>query len=178
MDTQEGENFAIVFKRNSSDAKLKEMIALWQQRLRRIITDPSHLALALLIGALVGSTIVAFLACTDWMHALLFSKAMPVWMRPLTPAVAALIAGYLLLRVFPDARGSGIPQTKAALIAGGGYISMKTVLGKFFCCSLSLGGGIALGAEGPSVQIGAGVTSFLARKAVLEKREAQALVPV
>jgi CIC family chloride channel protein len=75
---------------------------------------------------------VAFLACTDWMHALLFNRAMPVWMRPLTPAVAALIAGYLLLRMF--ARGSGIPQTKAALIAGGGYISLKTVLGKFFCC--------------------------------------------
>jgi CIC family chloride channel protein len=155
-----------------------EMMVSWQERFRRIITDPSHLALALLIGALVGSTIVAFLACTDWMHTLLFSKAMPVWMRPLTPAAAALIAGYLLLRVFPDARGSGIPQTKAALIAGGGYISVKTVLGKFFCCSLSLGGGIALGREGPSVQIGAGVASFLARTAGLEKREVQALVPI
>ena len=155
-----------------------EMIVSWQERLRRIISDPSHLALALLIGALVGSTIVAFLAFTDWMHALLFGKAMPVWMRPLTPAVAALIAGYLLLRVFPDARGSGIPQTKAALIAGGGYISLKTVIGKFFCCSLSLGGGIALGREGPSVQIGAGVASFLARRAGLGKREVQALVPI
>ncbi len=99
-------------------------------------------------------------------------------MRPLTPAVAALIAGYLLLRVFPDARGSGIPQTKAALIAGGGHISLKTVIGKFFCCSLSLGGGIALGREGPSVQIGAGVASFLARRAGLEKRDVQALVPI
>lgn len=155
-----------------------EMMVSWQERLRRIISDPSHLALALLIGALVGSTIVAFLAFTDWMHALLFGKAMPVWMRPLTPAVAALIAGYLLLRVFPDARGSGIPQTKAALIAGGGHISLKTVIGKFFCCSLSLGGGIALGREGPSVQIGAGVASFLARRAGLAKREVQALVPI
>jgi CIC family chloride channel protein len=155
-----------------------EMMVSWQERLRRIISDPSHLALALLIGALVGSTIVAFLAFTDWMHALLFGKAMPVWMRPLTPAVAALIAGYLLLRVFPDARGSGIPQTKAALIAGGGYISLKTAIGKFFCCSLSLGGGIALGREGPSVQIGAGVASFLARRAGLGKREVQALVPI
>ena len=154
------------------------MAPSWQARFRRIISDPSHLALALLIGALVGSTIVAFLAFTDWMHALLFGNAMPVWIRPLTPAVSALIAGYLLQRVFPDARGSGIPQTKAALIAGGGYISLKTVIGKFFCCSLSLGGGIALGREGPSVQIGAGVASFLARRAGLGKREVQALVPI
>ena len=154
------------------------MIGSWKERLRGIISDPSHLALALIIGALVGSTIVAFLAFTDWMHGLLFGNAMPVWLRPLTPAVAALLAGYLILRVFPDARGSGIPQTKAALIAGGGYISLKTVIGKFFCCSLSLGGGIALGREGPSVQIGAGVASFLARKVGLEKREVQALVPI
>ena len=62
---------------------------------------------------LVGSTIVAFLACTDWMHALLFSKAMPVWMRPLTPAVAALIAGYLLLRVFPDPYRYQLPSNPA-----------------------------------------------------------------
>ena len=154
------------------------MSASWRNRLHRIISDPSHLALSLLIGALVGSVIVAFLACTDWMHSLLFSQAMPVWLRPLIPAVATLIAGYLLLRVFPDARGSGIPQTKAALIAGGGYISLKTVIGKFFCCSLSLGGGVALGREGPSVQIGAGVASFLARKAGLQKRDVQSLVPV
>jgi hypothetical protein len=130
------------------------------------------------VRALVGSTIVAFLACTDWMHAMLFSDSMPVWMRPLIPAVAALIAGYLLLRVFPDARGSGIPQTTTALIARGGHISLRTVIGKFFCYSLSLDGGIALGREGPSVQIGAGVASFLARKDGLEKREVQALVPI
>src|SRR5215475_11271827 len=115
----------------------------WREQLRRVIADPSHLALALIIGALVGSTIVAFLAFTDWMHTQLFNAAMPVWLRPLTPALAALIAGYLLLRIFPDARGSGIPQTKAALIAGGGFISLKTAIGKFFCCSLSLGGGVA-----------------------------------
>ena len=55
-----------------------EMMVCWQERLCRIISDPSHLALALLIGGLVGSTIVAFLAFTDWMHALLFGNAMPV----------------------------------------------------------------------------------------------------
>src|ERR1017187_8827803 len=63
-----------------------EMMASWQERFRRIVSDPSHLALALLIGALVR--------------------------------------------------------------------------------------------EGPSVQIGAGVASVLARRAGLEKREVQALVPI
>ncbi|MEP7352382.1 MAG: chloride channel protein [Acidobacteriota bacterium] len=149
-----------------------------RRQLRRVVSDPSHFVLTIIIGALVGSIIVAFMAFTDWMHRLLFSDMMPVWMRPLTPAAAALVAGYLLLRVFPDARGSGIPQTKAALIAGGGHISIRTALGKFFCCSLSLGGGVALGREGPSVQIGSGVASFLVRKLGMEERDVQALVPV
>lgn len=150
----------------------------WRDRLRSIVEDPSHLALALITGAAAGSAIVLFMVCTDRMRDLFFGPATPVWLRPLVPALAALVAGYLLQRVFPDARGSGIPQAKAALIAGGGFIGLKTVIGKFFCCSLSLGSGIALGREGPSVQIGAGIGSVLARKSGLKKADVQALVPV
>ncbi len=150
----------------------------WRDKLRDIVEEPSHQVLALIIGAAVGSAIVLFMVCTDRMHQLFFGPATPVWLRPLVPALAALVAGYLLQRVFPDARGSGIPQAKAALVAGGGYISLKTVIGKFFCCSLSLGSGIALGREGPSVHIGAGIASVLARKLGLKKADVQALVPV
>jgi len=150
----------------------------WRERLRSVVEDPSHLALTLVIGATVGSAIVLFMVCTDRMHQLFFGPATPVWLRPLVPALSALIAGYLLERVFPNARGSGIPQAKAALVAGGGFISLRTVIGKFFCCSLSLGGGVALGREGPSVQIGAGIASVFARKAGLKKSDIQSLLPV
>ncbi len=61
--------------------------------------------------------------------------------------------GFLLYKYFPDARGSGVPQTKAALFARGGRISLRTVLGKFLCTSATLASGIPLGREGPSVQV-------------------------
>lgn len=150
----------------------------WRGRLKSIIDDPSHLALTLVIGAVVGSTIVLFMVCMERMHQLFFGAATPVWLRPLVPALAALIAGYVILRFFPDARGSGIPQAKASLIAGGGYIGLKTTIGKFLCCSFSLGGGIALGREGPSVHVGAGIASVLARKAGLKREDVQSMVPV
>jgi chloride channel protein, CIC family len=150
----------------------------WRERLKQVIDDPSHLALTLIIGAVVGSTIVLFMVCTDRMHQLFFGPATPVWLRPLVPALAALLTGYAIQRFFPDARGSGIPQTKAALVAGGGFISLRTALGKFLCCSFSLGSGIALGREGPSVQIGAGIASVVARKSGLTKEDVQSLVPV
>ncbi|HVV47581.1 MAG TPA: chloride channel protein, partial [Bryobacteraceae bacterium] len=59
-----------------------------------------------------------------------------------------------------------------------GFISMKTVLGKFLCCSISLASGIALGREGPSVQIGAGIASVIARRFGLSTANVKALVPV
>jgi CIC family chloride channel protein len=50
------------------------------------------------------------------------------------------------------------------------------VFGKFFCCSASLASGIALGREGPSVQVGAGIASVVARNLGLETKQVKALV--
>jgi CIC family chloride channel protein len=100
------------------------------------------------------------------------------WRRVIVPTAGALISGYLLFRFFPNARGSGIPQAKFALFIRDGYISLRTVLGKFLCCSISLASGIALGREGPSVQIGAGIASVIGRRFGLGKEDVKALVPM
>ena len=86
--------------------------------------------------------------------------------------------GYLLARYFPDARGSGVPQTKAALFARDGYISLRTVIGKFVCTATTLASGIPLGREGPSVQVGAGIASVLGRRLGLRPEKVKALFPV
>jgi chloride channel protein, CIC family len=80
-------------------------------------------------------------------------------------------------RFFPDARRSGVPQTKAALYARGGRISLGTVFGKFFCTSATLASGIPLGREGPAVQVGAGIASVLGRRLGLSPEKVKALVP-
>jgi CIC family chloride channel protein len=86
--------------------------------------------------------------------------------------------GFLLYRFFPYARGSGVPQTKAALFARDGFISLRTVLGKFFCTATTLACGIPLGREGPSVQVGAGIGSVLGRWLGLRPEKVKALIPV
>src|SRR6478609_12247172 len=85
---------------------------------------------------------------------------------------------YLLARYFPNARGSGVPQTKAALYAREGRILLRTVVGKFFCTSATLASGIPLGREGPSVQVGAGIASVLGRFLGLRPEKVKALIPV
>jgi CIC family chloride channel protein len=100
------------------------------------------------------------------------------WRRLLMPVLGSLATGFLLSKYFPNARGSGIPQTKFALFINNGYISLRTVIGKFLCCSVSLASGIALGREGPSVQIGAGIASVMGRRFKLSTEEVKSLVPV
>src|SRR5712675_2172727 len=136
------------------------------------------LILTLLIGALVGLTVVAFIVLTERFGARIYPPGGAAWHRLLAPIVGSLSMGFLLYKYFPDARGSGVPQTKAALFARGGRISLRTVLGKFFCTAGTLASGIPLGREGPSVQVGAGIASLLGCWLRLSPEKIKALIPV
>jgi CIC family chloride channel protein len=140
--------------------------------------DQLALVLSLVIGALVGLVVVAFILLTGRIAARMYPPGGSGWRRVIVPTLGSLVTGYLLYRYFPQARGSGIPQTKAALFIRDGRISFRTVLGKFFCCSASLASGIALGREGPAVQIGAGLASVIARRLRMSREQVKALVPV
>jgi CIC family chloride channel protein len=136
------------------------------------------LALSILIGALTGLAVVAFILLTENAGMRLYPVGSPAWHRVLIPAVGSLVMGYLLFKYFPDARGSGVPQTKVALFARDGVITVGTIIGKFFCTSATLACGIPLGREGPSVQVGAGIASVLARRLGLRPRQVKALIPI
>src|ERR1700675_3988637 len=136
------------------------------------------LFLALVIGALTGAVVVAFILLTERLGMRLYPVGSAAWRRVLIPIGGSLAMGYLLFRYFPDARGSGVPQTKAALFARDGVITLRTVLGKFFCTSATLASGIPLGREGPSAQVGAGIASVLGRRLGLRPEQVKALIPV
>src|SRR5271168_4760099 len=145
---------------------------LWERE------DQIFLVLTLIIGALTGLTVVAFILLTERMGLRLYPAGGAAWHRVLIPVVGSLVMGYLLYRYFPDARGSGVPQTKAALYAREGRITAATMFGKFFCTSATLASGIPLGREGPTVQVGAGIASVLGRNLGLRPEKVKALIPV
>jgi CIC family chloride channel protein len=165
IDNQSEEKWAARFWKNWT--------ALLDQR-----EDQIFLVLTLLIGALAGLTVVAFIVLTERLGMRLYPVGSAAWRRVLIPIAGSLSMGYLLYRYFPDARGSGVPQTKAALFARKGYISLRTVLGKFVCTAATLASGIPLGREGPSVQVGAGIASVLGRWLRLRPERVRALLPV
>ncbi|MGB8325182.1 MAG: chloride channel protein [Candidatus Acidiferrum sp.] len=136
------------------------------------------LVLTLVIGMLTGLSVVAFIVLTEHLGMRLYPAGSAAWRRILIPVLGSVAMGYLLYRYFPDARGSGVPQTKAALFAREGRITLSTILGKFFCTAATLASGIPLGREGPSVQVGGGIASVLGRFLGLSPERVKALIPV
>jgi chloride channel protein, CIC family len=160
-------------QKNWRDASSQQWAAFLRNREEQVF-----LALTLLIGALVGLVVVAFILVTERFGARLYPAGGAAWRRLIVPVAGSLGMGYLLYRFFPDARGSGVPQTKAALYARGGRISLRTVIGKFLCTSATLASGLPLGREGPAVQVGSGIASVLGRRLGLRPEKVKALIPV
>ncbi|HXX19901.1 MAG TPA: chloride channel protein [Candidatus Acidoferrum sp.] len=161
----------------TSPAPIWRKPARWWAGLSAQREERLLLILSILIGALTGLAVVAFILLTERLGMRLYPVGSAAWRRILIPVLGSIGMGYLLFRYFPDARGSGVPQTKAALYAREGVITGGTIFGKFFCTSATLASGIPLGREGPSVQVGAGIASILARRLGLRPRNVQALIP-
>jgi chloride channel protein, CIC family len=87
-------------------------------------------------------------------------------------AAAVTLGAWLVRRFSPHASGSGIPQVEAALNGHLPGAPPKLLPVKFFGGLSAIGAGLALGREGPSVQMGAVVSHLVG---VLFRRNAEEL---
>src|SRR5947209_13393260 len=138
------------------------------------------LLLALLIGIFSGVLVVLFHIFSDlvsWTTLGALSGRFRFG-RLLTPAAGAVVAVFVVRRIFPRAKGSGVNQTKMAIYASDGHISTTTIAGKFVACAIAIGTGNSLGPEDPSLQMGAGVASRLGRLFALPRGNMRLIAPV
>lgn len=142
--------------------------------------DRLFLVLSIFIGVLSGLLVVSFRISIEWLKVILLgSVPHPGQYRLLlAPMLVGLLVGLLVKYFFPQARGSGINQTKAALYVYNGYISARTMIGKFITSALAIGSGHSLGPEDPSLQIGAGVASLIGRRLHLSRERLRLFAPV
>jgi chloride channel protein, CIC family len=78
-------------------------------------------------------------------------------------AAAAAVAAWLVRRYTAYAAGSGIPQVEAILTGDLPPAPFRVLPVKFFGGLLAIGGGLALGREGPSVQMGASLGQLVGK---------------
>lgn len=142
------------------------------------------LGLTLIVGAVCGLVAVAFhvaiLAAEDILIDQAYARegGTALLLLILIPAIGGLLSGFALHYLVPGARGSGIPQVKVAYEIKGGHLPIRDAIGKFFISSFQIGAGAALGREGPTVHICAGVASLLGRAAALSHRNMRRMLPV
>lgn len=152
---------------------------------RLLPSESQHLfALTIVVGIVCGLVAVAFHLSIKAAEVLFIDHALHAegtsWMAwtILSPTIGGLVAGALLTWVVPGARGSGIPQVKAAFALEGGRVRFRDAFGKFWIAAMQIGSGASLGREGPTVQICAGATSLLARATGLPAKSSRRLLPV
>ena len=80
-------------------------------------------------------------------------------------AAAVAFAAWLVRRFSPYASGSGIPHVEAALNEEVPPAPPRLIAVKFFGGLLAIGSGLALGREGPSVQMGAVIAHYVGKRA-------------
>jgi CIC family chloride channel protein len=91
-------------------------------------------------------------------------------------AIATAGASLLVRKFAPEAKGSGIPDVEAVLRDEQPVPSPILIPVKFIGGVLSMGVGLALGREGPTVQMGAGIGHLLATAFHRNREDIQALL--
>ncbi|HZO89638.1 MAG TPA: H(+)/Cl(-) exchange transporter ClcA [Chthonomonadaceae bacterium] len=136
-------------------SEIQEYLTVQRQR-RRLFPR------AALVGALAGCVAVAFravLAGGDTLRNILviWTHHYPLfgWILPMLFGAAGTALAVLLVRhLAPEAAGSGIPHLEAVLHRFRELQWKRVLPVKFFGGALAIGGGLALGREGPTVQMG------------------------
>ena len=137
-----------------------------RDQIRRLLerdkTPLAILLMAAVVGTVTGLVGVAFEKAVTWVQnqrigalAQVADHAILLW--PLAFILSALLAmvGYFLVRKFaPEAGGSGIPEIEGALEELRPVRWWRVLPVKFFGGMGTLGAGMVLGREGPTVQIG------------------------
>jgi CIC family chloride channel protein len=127
--------------------------------------------LSLIVGAAVGLVSAFFRLSLDQADRL--RDALISWAAGVKPvgfllvtatcAAAAAVAAWLVRRFSPDASGSGIPRVEAVLNEELPPAPFRLIPVKFVGGVLAIGSGLALGREGPSVQMGASLAHLVGK---------------
>ena len=133
---------------------------------------------AIVAGVLIGFVGGAFRWClqiaddlridfVDWAHKL----PGPGWLVPMAAAAAGATLAALVVRWEPLAAGSGIQHVEAVYRGDVRPPLLRLVPAKFVGGVLSIGSGLVLGREGPTVHMGAAIGAETARRAQLPASE-------
>ncbi|MBD2138926.1 chloride channel protein [Anabaena sp. FACHB-1237] len=133
---------------------------LWQPRSGLAIAEASVIGIVAALSAVLLKEAVGWLG-TWRVHS---THILPAWLiLPMIATSLGFFAGWLVQRFAPEAVGSGIPQVKATLANVPLKLSWRVAIVKLIATIITLGSGLTLGRQGPTVQIGASLAAGMSR---------------
>ncbi len=140
--------------------------------------------LSALIGISVGLVVSLFHVSIDWV---LLNKAYiinKIWIWQhykylpymLITSIMIFISVYMVRKYAPDAAGSGIQNIEGVVGNKITMNSLRIVIVKFFGGILSIASEMAMGKEGPSVQIGGALAHIISKNFLLNKDNINVLI--
>lgn len=132
----------------------------------QLLLRPKRLAIfeACLIGLISGLAGVLLKLGVGWLGSWRVATSTVIPALILLPTVGLLggfLTGFLVERWAPETAGSGIPHVKAALSGVNLSLNLRVAVAKLLTTILAVGSGLALGRQGPTVQIGASLASWI-----------------
>ncbi len=120
-----------------------------------------------LIGVVGGLFQVLLVVAERWLVQLVaWAHGSPYigWLAPMAVgAIGALLARYLVVRYAPEAEGSGVQRVEAVFAGEVRPAGLAVLPVKFIGGLLAIGSGLALGREGPTVQMGSSLALMTSR---------------
>ncbi|RRD94103.1 ClC family H(+)/Cl(-) exchange transporter [Clostridiales bacterium COT073_COT-073] len=165
----------IVKKREKHSAKADVMHSFISLR-RRVVVD------GILVGIIAGLVSIAYRLTLGYIghisETVYAAARQNMWLIPLIfSGLAALgLAVGILVKLVPLSSGSGIPQVQGEVL---GVVNMKPwrlIGAKFLGGSLANLGGLSLGREGPSIQLGAAAGKLVSQILKRDNNEERYLI--
>lgn len=155
-----------MYQRNTIKKSQNQQRFNWFRKAKETNLAPvKTLILSAIIGTLAGLIGVLFEKAVGWVIHLRQDKLAEVLTNPYLLAIGTLLvssllamSGYYLVKKFsPESGGSGIPEIEGAMIDIRPVRWWRVLPVKFIASIGTLGSGMVLGREGPTVQLGANI---------------------
>ncbi|KAA1192066.1 chloride channel protein [Pseudohalioglobus sediminis] len=103
-------------------------------------------------------------------------ESLPLELRFLLPALAALALGVVYRLLRPEDRETGIVHVLSRMHSHYGALPVRNALVQFFGGAFALGSGLSGGREGPGVHLGSAVNSLIGQRLVLPNNSLRVLI--
>ncbi|MDX8392155.1 MAG: chloride channel protein [Mariprofundaceae bacterium] len=140
--------------------------------------------LAILIGVLSGYAALALRFGIEWVAMLWTGEiawdraldTIPWYIFLLAPTTAGIIVGLINNHLMNSTEMRGVAGVLADLVERGGRINRKQLVTETFGSAVSIGSGVSLGREGPTVALGAVIASEVGHRLGLNEHQVRTLI--